>query len=192
MKIRFLPAIALFLFAAVSVYSQSGSLADRARQLTKEKKFGEAAELYRQAVEKDPNQAYVYTNLSWCYLELKEYDKAVETARKAIAIDPNSNVALNNLGYGLSMLGRTDEAIGYLQDSVKADGTYSKSRVNLGTALMKAGRLDEALTQYKAAVEIEPNSVGLHNNLVMNMSVRNYSTSSTAIVIAEWKSGQME
>ena len=104
---------AIVLFSAMQSLAQDAgvSLFDKGVKLADAKKFKEAAEVFLQAVQKDPTDSVSFKYLSYCQLELAQYDKAVESARKAVSLDSSEYVAYNNLGWGLVMLGQVDDGI---------------------------------------------------------------------------------
>src|SRR5688572_5785135 len=134
MKRKVVPIVVACLLFVSHAASQGAaeSFFDRGVKLTATKEFKGAAELFKQAIQKDPTNSVAYRYLAWCQSELGQHELAVESARKAISLDPGDYVAYNNLGWALTSLGRTDEAIGELKTSIKMNPSYSLSRSNLG------------------------------------------------------------
>jgi len=73
-----------------------------------------AIRYYRFALKKFPDDAYIYTNLGFCY---ERYKKRPDLARvcyeKALALDPTHLWALNNLGTIFQKEGDRDSALRY-------------------------------------------------------------------------------
>jgi len=158
---------AIVLFSAMQSLAQDAgvSLFDKGVKLADAKKFKEAAEVFLQAVQKDPTDSVSFKYLSYCQLELAQYDKAVESARKAVSLDSSEYVAYNNLGWGLVMLGQVDDGIAELRTAIKINPSYALAHNNLGYALLKQGRDDEALTELKTATALDSNDKRPHINL---------------------------
>lgn len=50
------------------------------------KNYEKAIELFTKAIEIDPTNHVLYSNMSACYASLKQYDKALESANKTIEL----------------------------------------------------------------------------------------------------------
>jgi tetratricopeptide (TPR) repeat protein len=61
-------------------------------------RFEKAQEFYLRALEVDPNNTHVRTDLASSYRSLGETDKALEELNKVLKADPNHEVALYNSG----------------------------------------------------------------------------------------------
>lgn len=68
---------------SVHVYNRLGIA------LRKKKRFKEALQEYRKALDVDPNDEAIYYNMGRAFLEDRQLDNAVKCFRKALAIDPN-------------------------------------------------------------------------------------------------------
>jgi len=62
------------------------------------KKYGEAKDLFSQAVNSDPLRVEFHNNLSEVFANLKSYDQAIEEYKTVLALEPDNLVALFNLG----------------------------------------------------------------------------------------------
>jgi len=129
------------------------------------KDFDKAAELYRKAIELDPNYAAAYNNLGTALSDLKRYDEAEVAYRKAIELDPNDALTYNNLGAALNDLKRYDEAEAILRKALELDPNDALAYTNLGAALRELKRVDEAETILRKALELDPNDALAYNNL---------------------------
>jgi len=137
------------------------------------KDFLGAVELYHKAIELDPNNALVYTNLGAALNDLKRYDKAEVVLRKALELDPNNAAAYTNLGSALMGLKRYDEAEAAYRKAIELDPHYSLAYNNLGIALMGLKRYDEAEAAYRKAIELDPHYAAPYYNLACLESIRN-------------------
>jgi tetratricopeptide (TPR) repeat protein len=61
-------------------------------------RFDQARDLYLKALEVDPNNAHVRTDLASCFRNLGESDRAIRELMKVIEIEPSHATALYNLG----------------------------------------------------------------------------------------------
>lgn len=131
------------------------------------KDFSKAEELYRKAIELDPDDAFAYNNLGNSLKNLKRYDEAEEFYRKAIEINPNNALVYYNLGITLDELRRYGEAEIVLRKAIELDPNYAIAYNNLGITLRNLKHYDEAEELYRKAIELDPNNVFPYNNLTL-------------------------
>ena len=77
----------------------------------------EAAALYLQITEAQPENGTAWFNLGYCLHAAGELDLAVSAHRKAATFEAFTGIALYNLGCAFSLLGEADEAFEALQAS---------------------------------------------------------------------------
>lgn len=61
-------------------------------------RFDKAQEYYQRAIEVDPNNTHVRTDLASSYRQQGQIDRAVDELKKVLSQDPNQEAALYNLG----------------------------------------------------------------------------------------------
>ncbi len=148
-----------------------------------EKGFSKAEELYRKAIEIDPNYVAAYNNLGVTLRDLKRHEEAEKAYRKAIELDPNYALAYINLGVMLRDLKRPDEAEAVHRKAIELDPDDAAAYNNLGVTLRDLKRYDEAVEAYRKAIELDPDDADAHSNLIVLLRVLNRETE--AIGIAE-------
>jgi len=135
----------------------------------------QAAEFYRQAIEKDPNYALAYSGLAETYVLFSSYDvapaddsmpQAKAAAQRALAIADSLAEAHNALGFYLS---------NYEWDRVGSEKEYRRAielKPNYATAHHWLGadfgcvkRFDESLVELRRAEELDPLSPIIGTNL---------------------------
>jgi len=77
-----------------------GSLGDTKKQL----------EMFKKALELDPNFGLVHNNIAFVYRYMGNFEKSIEHHEKYVSIDPNNANAYDSLADGYFWLGRVDEA----------------------------------------------------------------------------------
>lgn len=60
----------------------------------------------------------------------------------------------------------------FWSDIVKKSGEKARPRNNLGNALYQAGRIDDSISQFRRALEINPDYAEAHNNLGLSLAGR--------------------
>ena len=109
----------------------------------------------QKAVELDPQDSEVHSNLGATLLALRKLEEAEESCRKAIALKPDHAGAHNNLGITLYHSGRLEEAEASYKKAIALKPDYAEAHGNLGNTLQKLGRLDEAEASYRQAIALE-------------------------------------
>src|SRR3954451_5779004 len=72
--------------------------------------FSDAANLFQQAVDLDPNNANAWNGLGWAKFNSGEPDEAVPAFKKCVEIEPQHPAGLNGLGQIALYQGKLDEA----------------------------------------------------------------------------------
>lgn len=126
---------------------------------------GEAAPLYRQVLDRQPEQPAANHLLGLVHLQRGEPEGAVRLISRAIRThdrDPNS---FTNLAVALNQLGRSREALIALDRALALNPRLPGALANRGIALKALGRHDEAAAAYRQALSLAPQDPGLHFNL---------------------------
>lgn len=98
------------------------------------RRFREAIDEYRQAIEKDPQNYRAFVGMGNCHAQMGQVKEARDAYEKALAVNPHDPQALNNLADCLVTLGeRVPEAVELAQKSVNA---YEKMIENLRSFLV--------------------------------------------------------
>jgi tetratricopeptide (TPR) repeat protein len=124
-----------------------------------------AAELFRQAVQRDPSNQWAWNNLGRAYLRLNQVDSAVAAFRKQIEVNPYDQYAHNNLGLAFERLGRRDDALAAFGKQVEVNPLDPYAHANLGRLLLEMHRDSAAADALEKAVSITPNDSTLYLRL---------------------------
>ncbi|WP_268544000.1 tetratricopeptide repeat protein [Candidatus Nitrosotenuis cloacae] len=89
--------------------------------LFNEGRYNEAIGCYEKALQIDPTDSVVLSNMGGAYVELKKYDVALSFLEKSIGIDPDFSAPWYNKAACLSMLGENEEALNCLEKAVTLD-----------------------------------------------------------------------
>lgn len=135
----------------------------------------QAAELYRQAIEKDPNYALAYSGLAETYVLFSSYDvapasdsmpQAKAAAQRALAIDDSLAEAHTALGFYLSNYewdrGGSEKEY---RRAIELKPNYATAHHWLGADLVYVKRFDDSLFELKRAEELDPLSPIISTNL---------------------------
>jgi predicted O-linked N-acetylglucosamine transferase (SPINDLY family) len=115
-----------------------------------------AAELYEEALRRNPNHyqaLYLFGRLTY---EAGDYPAAMDLFRRAVAANPRFGPALAAMGQTLRSLNRSAEAIPYLQQAIALTPEDSAWHCDLGDACQDIGQLSQAISAYRNALRCDP------------------------------------
>ena len=135
----------------------------------KARKYEEAIQAYKVALEKDPNMSTVWLNLGLSYMALyvpgSTHPKDLEYVEKAIAAfkeyqkqnpdDTKVNEYLINMYLNAD---RKEDAIKYFEEQLARDNTNTAFMQKLAFLYAQSGKFDEALKWYERRAQVEPNN----------------------------------
>jgi hypothetical protein len=136
---------------------------DLADRLEEQRRFGEAAQLYRRALEREPKDPRALHGLARCSIELEQPHEAIETYETLMAVDPRYRNYTAALEYAeaLHRSGRDADATGLLEGLVEETGRLNH-RLALAHYCEAAGQtararsvLSEALVVYASSPLLE-------------------------------------
>jgi serine/threonine-protein kinase len=141
---------------------------------------------YQQAIEKDPESASAHAGLADAYTLLADYGivhphqvmpLAESSARRALELDQNSAEVFTSLAIIRSLFEwNWAEGEDLYRRAIALNPSYAKAHHWFGTDLLAVlGRMDEAEEEIRLAVQLDPLSLVLHENLgYIQMLRRNY------------------
>jgi DNA-binding transcriptional MerR regulator len=106
---------------------------------------GEARELYRRALARQPDHADAHINLGRLLHEAGEVHAALLHYRSALQVRPVDATASFNLGVALEDLGLASEAIAAYQQAITADPDSADAHYNVARLLEQAGKPEIAV-----------------------------------------------
>jgi tetratricopeptide (TPR) repeat protein len=124
-----------------------------------------SAQLYEQAVAKDPKLMDAWNALGWTYNNLKRYDKAEAALRKALELFPTARYAHNNLGQALEGQKKYNESIPEFEKEIELNPKDPWAHENLGRVYVLLGQFDKAVPVLEAAVTAAPENPAVQFNL---------------------------
>jgi tetratricopeptide (TPR) repeat protein len=135
----------------------------------------QAVELYRQAIEKDPNYALAYSGLAETYVLFSSYDvapandsmpQAKAAALRALEIDDSLAEAHTALGFYFSNYEwDRDRSEKEYHRAIELKPNYSTAHHWLGADLVYVKRFDDSLVELRRGEELDPLSPIIGTNL---------------------------
>lgn len=144
---------------------QVSVLLQRAAQLHSAGKLAEAEPLYRQALNRSPDNFDAVHLYGVLLSQTRRFDQAETFLRRAVYLKPNSAVAHSNLGNLLRDASRASEALPHLRRAVELDPKMPAAHQNLGVVLNGVGQSNEAEKCFRTAVALAPNFPEALNSL---------------------------
>jgi protein O-mannosyl-transferase len=120
-----------------------------------QKRYGEAADRFDQAIDLRPTYMAPHKNLAEMYAEMGRLADADSQFRQAVALAPLDTSARNTYGHFLLQQGRSSEAREQFALSARADTNW-EAYDNLGDLDLAAGDLQNARVEYQSALALNP------------------------------------
>ncbi len=156
-----------------------------------------AVDLYRQAIEKDPEYAAAWAGLSlainelvgWYYWPESSLDEAWRTAMKAIELDPD--LADGHFAHGdlLRIERRYAKGEQAFQRGLELSPGSADGYSRYGDILRDAGRFEESVIQSRKGVELDPHMIRTRVALLQNLY---FSRAWDKVIDEAYKTLQME
>jgi len=110
--------------------------------------------IWRLALEKDPKNPVIYTNIGYLYLKADQPEQGLSYLKKALSLDAKFVPALYNLGVYYRKAGQTTLAIKYLKKAASLAVPENKylAYFTLGELYEKQGKLKEAKENYEKSL----------------------------------------
>jgi tetratricopeptide (TPR) repeat protein len=141
------------------------NLFDRAFELGKQSRHADAAEVWKQALAIDPDDAKANNNMGFVLANLGRMDEAIAHWRKALEADSDYAEVHKNIARALAGQGRFDESIPHWRKTVELEPDDFEARYNFAVALLRQGNAREAIEQYRGALALDANDAQTHNDL---------------------------
>ena len=127
-------------------------------------KLKEAMELFKQMVERMPEDLESRVQLAEVYTRQKKYDKAFTEWRRLLEADPENTKFQGGLVAAQEAAGNIDHAIQLLKKYIDSEA-ITVHYPSLAELYVRTGRVHEAISAYQKAIEINPGDGSLHQKL---------------------------
>ena len=128
----------------------------RGTQAMDDRKWTEAAALFREGLKVAPRDATLHQNLGTALYLAGDPQAAEAEFEEAIRLLPGYAKALFSLGVLMEERGRDADAIDRFSKAVASDPTMVNARASLADALRRSGKLDAAINEYSEIIKIDP------------------------------------
>jgi Flp pilus assembly protein TadD len=152
----------------VQTAAQTDESASRGDALFVEARFAEAAYAYREAVQRDPQNAELYNKLGDSLAIQKAFAEARQAYEQALRLAPDDADARQDLGLILLTLGETEaawEQFHYVLQTASSTELKLAARICLGAVCARAGDLAGAAKHWAQVLREENNIAPVHYSL---------------------------
>jgi tetratricopeptide (TPR) repeat protein len=115
---------------------------------------GEALEVALRGLERDPENADLYNQLSGVYNNLGRLPEGLAAARRYVELSPGEPNALDTLGLAFQAAGRYEEAIAAYREALRKKPDFEMVNLHLGNTYAALGRYREAMEQFRRFGEL--------------------------------------
>jgi tetratricopeptide (TPR) repeat protein len=119
-------------------------------------KSSQAEEAFKQAIELNPENDSIYTDLGQFYLERGEYPRAEEALKKAIELNPRNDRAYIELGRFYRDQYKFHEAEDAFKKAIELNPKNGNTYLELGQFYHTQHKLSQVEDAFKQAVELNP------------------------------------
>lgn len=123
--------------------------------------FARSGELFRRALEIDPENAQAHHWYALTLMHYGRYDEPIAQILRAQQLDPQSKSILANKALILFHAGRANEAIQILTQLEETQTDYLPPHAYLATIYLDQGRYQDFLREYRRAAELEKDAGSL-------------------------------
>jgi tetratricopeptide (TPR) repeat protein len=113
-------------------------------------------DLFKKAIELNPENDRAYTELARVYREQGKHSKAEDLFNKAIELNPANDQACAELGWIYKIQGKLPEAIGFVKKAIELNPENDWAYFKLAWIYREQGKLPEAIGFVKKAIELNP------------------------------------
>ena len=135
------------------------------RDLFRQKRYAEAAEILQIKLEKDPRDEVLLEMLAMARFYNKEFPAAREIFERHTKQNSGHAQAWVNLGAVLNRLGEFRKAVEALRRALQKDRKCAEAYYNMGIAQRGQNMNTMAISAYKEALKLKPNLIEAHLNL---------------------------
>ncbi|MBD2181578.1 O-linked N-acetylglucosamine transferase family protein [Aerosakkonema funiforme] len=142
--------------------SNSTGLHQEALAWHNQKCFVQAEQKYKEALQFNPNNPDIWSDLSVLYYQLDRYQEGLEAIDRALNIGSPKQIYYYRLGLLLEKTGAISRSIRAYQQSIVLDNNWIDSYVNLGRILFEQGNLSKAESVFMQAIARQVNRADIY------------------------------
>lgn len=151
-----LPLVLAFASGAAAQSAEMAARANQAKQAMAANRFDEAAAIYREILQKLPDEPGILMNFGMALSMSGQPKDAIQPLSRALELRPTLMPAALFLGQSHLELGQPEQAIAPLQKFVAAEPANLQARQMLASANLMAGRHQQAAAEFRKVTQQAP------------------------------------
>jgi len=136
--------------------TQSKHLVEQANELARQNKFSDALALLSQALERNPQNGFAYSQKAKIYFSMRRPDEAREAIRQALALQPFQPDFLYVLGVIAGQQGKQNEALAAFEKVTQINPKEADAFFEIGKIRLQKGDREGAREAFRKASELDP------------------------------------
>ena len=141
-----------------------------ADEINKAGGYDVALGLYIRALEYEPTNYGIHSNMGGIYFRQDNIKRALEHYRIALEDKPDFSLGHFNLAQALVREGKVDEAIEHYEESLRLLPNDPLVHRILGATLAKQGKFEQAIANFRAALTVQRDDAEARYNLAMALN----------------------
>ncbi|MBD2097883.1 tetratricopeptide repeat protein [Trichocoleus sp. FACHB-591] len=140
-------------------------LYQEATALQKQNSLTAAEQKYQQALQLEPKQAEIWSDLGHLYYQMGRHQEAFSTLSQALEISRFTALHHYRLGMVFEQLQQTESAIQAYENTIKLDANLVEAYLALGRIFVTQSQFDAAISNYLIAHDRNPRDVKILSDL---------------------------
>ena len=136
-----------------------------ASRLAQAGRFADAARLYHEFLERNPDHAEALHFLGVCLVRGGQPDKGMPLIERSVGLAPRNSLYRQNFGLMLAEAGKLSAAEAQFGQILQSEKDNATAHNYLGMVRQRLGRMDEAIASYEDALRLRPADAAAANNL---------------------------
>jgi len=136
-----------------------------ASRLAQAGRFADAARLYNEFLETNPDHAEALHFLGICLVRSGQRDEGMPLIERSVGLAPRNSLYRQNFGLMLAEAGKLSAAEAQFGEILQSERDNATAHNYLGTVRQRLGRMDEAIASYEEALRLRPGDAAAANNL---------------------------
>lgn len=141
------------------------TLYQEAITLQQQSAFTEAEQKYQQALQLEPKQAEIWSDLGHLYYQIGRYQDALKMLLQALEMSRFLPLCHYRLGLVFEQLQQTEQAIQAYENTIKLDTKWLDAYLGLGRIFLAQAQFDAAINHYLAAHDLNPRDTKILSEL---------------------------
>ncbi|HOT30209.1 MAG TPA: tetratricopeptide repeat protein [Candidatus Ozemobacteraceae bacterium] len=143
---------------AVSTSKSAADFYHEAIELYEKKRYQEALDANRAALQQAPRNAEILNNIGNCLFKMGKIQDAITNWKEALKSAPKQAKICNNLGIAYYQIDENDRAVEFYKKAILFEPQFADAYYNLASVYGFKGQFRDALDNYRKYLEFNPDA----------------------------------